>query len=396
MKVFIRSSSEAQIPNVMSMASTGDAAYGADVDQHVVVADMSVEEIATARANPALEVYDDIQFKPFDWWEREEEKARAPAPAVPDPWRTKTMADVMKHIKADDAWNSVRGDEVTIAVVDTGTDLTTRLFPRRSALDISPSFATPTQDHVGHGSMCAAIACASDEQGGRYKGVAPHANLLTARSTFQASDLYAIFQHLLREKRRGNLGKGVVVSNSYGLYTCSPPSFPKGHPYIDLVRLCVQEGMVFVFAAGNNHADGLCKHPAQDCAPNTIWSVNSIDEVITVGTVDWNESNQVAGGEHANSSRGPGQWSSGDKPDVVAPTYGEVVWGGGFRHMEWWGTSGACPQVAGLAALLLAKDPSLSPAEIKKLIRDTARPLSAAATCVGKGIIDCGAAVAHA
>ena len=28
-----------------------------------------------------------------------------------------------------------------------------------------------------------------------------------------------------------------------------------------LFRLCVAEGMVFVFAAGNNHAAGLCKHP---------------------------------------------------------------------------------------------------------------------------------------
>ena len=28
------------------------------------------------------------------------------------------------------------------------------------------------------------------------------------------------------------------------------------------------------------------------------------------------------------------------KPDVVAPTYGEVVWGNGYRVMEWWGQAG--------------------------------------------------------
>src|SRR5262249_51219167 len=145
------------------------------------------------------------------------------------------------------------------------------------------------------------------------------------------------------------------------------------------------------FAAGNNHAFGLCQHPETDDHPNTIWAVNSIDEVITVGTVDWDESNQAVGGEHANSSRGPGQWSiRQDKPDVVAPTYGEVVWGATYRRLEWWGTSGACPQVAGLAALLLSLHPALTPAQVQRLICANARPLPGKpATCVGHGIINC-------
>ena len=143
-------------------------------------------------------------------------------------------------------------------------------------------------------------------------------------------------------------------------------------------------------------AEGLCKFPAADSQPNTIWSVNSIDEVITVGTVDWNDSNQAAGGEHANSSRGPGQWSMlGNKPDLVAPTYGEVVWGGGYRRMEWWGTSGACPQVAGLAALLLEQDPTRTPAQIKEIIKQSAKHLGAPPGCVGAGLLDCRAALGH-
>jgi subtilisin family serine protease len=58
--------------------------------------------------------------------------------------------------------------------------------------------------------------------------------------------------------------------------------------------------------------------------------------------------------------------------------------------MEWWGTSGACPEVAGLAALMLAKKPGLTPAQILQAVRDSARPLTGRpANCVGAGIIDC-------
>jgi subtilisin family serine protease len=61
--------------------------------------------------------------------------------------------------------------------------------------------------------------------------------------------------------------------------------------------------------------------------------------------------------------------------------------------MEWWGTSGACPQVAGLAALILSVNPTLQPAQVGDIIRSAARPLAAAQECVGAGLIDCRAAV---
>jgi subtilisin family serine protease len=366
-------------------------------DEHVVIADLSEPEIQSLRENPQFQVFDDVQFYPASmpvprlWWEPSPDR---PFPAAPPPWAAKTQRDVMTQNRASSAWEHSTGRGVTLAIVDTGVDGALPEFVRRSPFSYAPSFSTPWEDHIGHGTMCAAIACGSSEAGGRYDGVAPGAILLSARSTLKATDLYLIYQHLLREHRKGSFGEGLVVSNSYALYACAPPSFSQGHPYLDLVRLCVQAGIVFVFAAGNNHAGGMCHFPAVDDRPNTIWAVNSIDEVITVGTVDWNGSNQVDGSEHANSSRGPGQWSTRrDKPDVVAPTYGEVAWGGGYRLMEWWGTSGACPQVAGLAALLLNRRPGMAPEAVRERIRGTARSLTAPKACVGAGIIDCAAAV---
>jgi serine protease AprX len=151
---------------------------------------------------------------------------------------------------------------------------------------------------------------------------------------------------------------------------------------------------VVVYAAGNNHYDVLCNHDPTKCSSNTIWAVNSMDEVLSVGTVNWD--NRMDTGQHANSSRGPGQWANvHKKPDCVAPTYGEIIWGSGYQVMEWWGTSGACPQVAGLAALLLSAEPRLTPAQVGDIIRQTCRDIQLPKTCAGAGLIDCEAAVAQ-
>ena len=397
MKVFIKTKHETDVPQVTKMHTRTQPVIS-NVDNKIIIADLTESEINSLREQEAFEIFEDIQFQPTiflqsgAWWEREIDK---PQVAAPPPWMSKTQADVMEHNTASTAWMTTRGRDVTIAVVDTGTDGSMSEFTNRSPHSYAPSFNNPWEDSIGHGTMCAAIACGNKTNGGRYDGVAPEAMLLTARTTLASSDLYLIYQRLLSLKRGGEFANGLVVSNSYGFYTCSPPNFPQGHPYMDLIKQCVADGIVFVFAAGNNHAAGLCNHPDSAAAPNTIWAVNGIDEVITVGTVDWDESNQQAGGEHANSSRGPGQWSTRqDKPDVVAPTYGEVAWGGNYRRMEWWGTSGACPQVAGLAALILSQDPTLTPDQVRMKIRSKARNLVGKPTnCVGSGMIDCGATV---
>ena len=95
------------------------------------------------------------------------------------------------------------------------------------------------------------------------------------------------------------------------------------------------------------------------------------------------------------SSRGPGelfgQGGAGSKPDVVAPTPkgGHVLWGPAICKIDQWGTSGACPQVAGLAALLWTAEPSLRVDELFQAIRRGARDLGHDPNCQGAGMINC-------
>jgi subtilisin family serine protease len=85
-----------------------------------------------------------------------------------------------------------------------------------------------------------------------------------------------------------------------------------------------------------------------------------------------------------------------DKPDVTAPTppNGRVVYGDEVRSLpNGWGTSGACPQVAGLAALLRGKR-AATVQEVRDAVRGTAVPLGHGPDCEGEGLIDCAAAIA--
>lgn len=388
--------------------------YSTETHETILIADLSDEQRQAAERNGA-KVYEDIQFyptaapaNPFEFrgpnWAYWESACTAPsalallAPAEAAPWQTKTLTDVLDHIAAPKAWKKARGRGVTIGIVDTGVCSTMNEFPGWKRSPFSKSFAYsagPWADLVGHGSMCACIAAATDSSGGRYNGVAPDATLLAARSNLLATDIFKLYDWVLARKKSGDIPGPVVMSNSYGLYTCSPPpGLPQDHPYHQILLDAVQAGIVVVYAAGNNHHDVLCNHDPTKCSPNTIWTVNSMDEVLSVGTVNWN--NRMDSGQHANSSRGPGQWASTHKkPDCVAPTYGEVIWGCGYQVMEWWGTSGACPQVAGLAALLLSADPKLTPAQVGDLIRQTCRDIQLPKTCAGAGLIHCEAAVAQ-
>lgn len=309
----------------------------------------------------------------------------------------KSIEDVLDQINAPKAWERSTGKGVNIAILDSGIDGSRAEFQgRQSDLDIGSTHqGHHWSDDAGHGTMCAAVAGARKNKVARYNGVAPDATLIAARTTFETDDIFMIFEELITLKGSGRITGPLVVNNSYGRKICHPlHKLPEDHPYLEVVRLAVSSGITVVFAAGNNHREH-CNRDALSHEPNSIWGANSIDEVICVGAVDWNDSNTNPATAHSNSSRGPGQWSRNHlKPDCVAPCYGEVLWGGRYMYLPWWGTSGAAPQVSGLAALLLSLNPSMRPEEIATVIRGSCKRLSGHGYCIGNGLIDCDRAVA--
>lgn len=144
--------------------------------------------------------------------------------------------------------------------------------------------------------------------------------------------------------------------------------------------IAVSRGVVVVNSAGNE-GNGAWRY---------VIAPADGDSVIAVGAVDGN------GVLASFSSRGPTA-DGRIKPDVVAMGVGVYMAGPvhatDFRLGS--GTSFSCPLVAGVAALLLAARPYLTPAEVAEALRETADRAQSPGNDYGWGLIDAWAALLY-
>ena len=284
------------------------------------------------------------------------------------------------------AWEfGYRGNEVVVAVLDTGVDDGHEALRNKfvAGYDCSGNYginwATNPDDKNGHGTHCAGVIMGTgdpdaDESERQYMGVAPDAKLVDVKIL---SDL------------GGNLGDHLVN----GMEWCIDNRERLGIDILSIsvgdrsggddgtnanartANAAVDAGLVVVAAAGNDGPDN-----------DGFSSVAAADKVITVGAVTDRETVARNDDDIADySNRGP-RASDGDhneleelKPDVVAPgtdimscLYSARPIGILTGYQEMTGTSMACPHIAGVAALMLEAKPTLNASQIKNIIRSTA------------------------
>ncbi len=268
---------------------------------------------------------------------------------------------------------SLRGERATVAIVDTGVDPELALIDagrQRSGWSWSSQRPAWADTH-GHGTRTARIACGAD-------GVATGAQVISCRTRFRDSELALVYD-FLRTEVLPTLDGPLIVNNSFGIQSATPPTPDPYGQFEDTLAQGVEAGMFVVFSAGNYHL--LAGGRPGSCDPTSIWTYKCRADVMTVGACD------LGGAVHDISSRGPGQFpnltTSGPKPDLCAPVPDER-----------WGTSGAAPQVAGVAAIASARNPGLGAADLRRSITATLRAPGAAVDCAGAGVLDGGAAAA--
>ena len=183
-RYFVRFKEETEREMVMGSfvlaAAPESETYAAMKDPHLLIADLGPEEVESAQESGA-EVFEDVLFQVVaenpllpnrlsENWEYWAEPVLAePAPAEAAALAALTQNDVVEHVNAPQAWESTRGEGVTIAIVDTGISAVHAEFPdwKRSPHSLSFAFDDPWSDPKGHGSMCASAAGATDADGGR-------------------------------------------------------------------------------------------------------------------------------------------------------------------------------------------------------------------------------------
>ncbi|MFB7916904.1 type VII secretion-associated serine protease mycosin [Streptomyces sp. NPDC056061] len=281
------------------------------------------------------------------------------------------------------AWQTTRGKGVTVAVVDTGVDgnlpdLAGQVLPGKDMI----GFGAVRGDGswARHGTAMAGIIAGRGhgaDRGDGVLGVAPEAKILPVRVILEASDPA---RAKARESRGTALADGIRWAADHGadvinlsLGDDSESAHPE--PGEDAaIQYALRRGAVVVASSGNGGEKGdRTSYPA------------AYPGVIAVAAVD-------RYGTHAAFSTR--RWYT----TVSAPGVDIVVPAPDRQYYVEWGTSAAAAFVSGAVALVRAAHPALTPAQIKRLLTDTARstPASGRDDARGYGIVDPAAAIESA
>lgn len=269
----------------------------------------------------------------------------------------------LQRVLLDELWQDTRGEGVRVAVIDTGVDdANPQLAP---AVDASAGADTigpgdGTLDEAGHGTQVAGIIAARPAPGTGFVGLAPGATLVPVRQNdAHDSGTNATMAAAIRHAIAQRAGVINISQDTAGPLT--------GDSVLGrAVAEAVGRDIVVVASAGNGGTDGRrgVTYPA------------AFDGVLAVAASDRDN-------ERALFSQ------AGPFVDVAAPGVDIVSTVPGHGQCTDSGTSFAAPYVSGVAALMRAKYPRWTAAQIAARIEQTAeRSVNGHDDFVGWGVVD--------
>ena len=278
-------------------------------------------------------------------------------------------------INVERAWNITKGAGVKVAIYDNGIqldhpDLQTNIYGTGYDVMIGTS---PSQMYGPHGTQCAGIVGAIQNNSIGISGVAPECKLMSISKNNNTYDITS--QQIASGFDFAWRNGADIISCSWGLDYYDYPSSELDKAISDALTYGRnRKGTVIVFASGN-----------YDLLP-IPYPQNSNPLFLVVGSINPDIERAYNSGPYISDSYGTVQGSRyGDQLDVMAPGVriastswyslysqfteepdGKIV--GGLN-----GTSFACPYVAGIVALILSVRPELTVREVSNIIESTAR-----------------------
>ncbi|MEV0482264.1 type VII secretion-associated serine protease mycosin [Streptomyces sp. NPDC050508] len=279
-----------------------------------------------------------------------------------------------------EAWQTTKGKGITVAVLDTGVeadhpDLTGNVLTGKDMVGFG---AKPgDRSWARHGTAMAGIIAGhghgpGDDDG--VIGIAPEAKILPVRVILEDGDSA---RAKARTTRGNALADGIrwaadhgadVINLSLGDDSASAHPEPAED---EAVQYALKKGVAVVASAGNGGEKG--DHVSYPAAYPGVIAATAVDRFGT------------------RASFSTRRWYA----TVSAPGVNVVIADPDHKYYEGWGTSAASAFVSGAVALIKAAHPGLTPAQIKKLLEDTARnpPAGGRDDSRGFGFIDPAAAM---
>lgn len=303
--------------------------------------------------------------------------ASAATPEAPEEDPVRAAEYWLEDYGIEEAWQTTRGEGVTIAVIDTGIGKGPIEFEGAvvGGTDVSgvgtPDGRTPVGAvDANHGSWVASLAAGRGTgRGTGMIGVAPRADLLSVSVGFGAAATTS-FTDQIAEAIRWSVDNGADVINMS--LTTNVPDWDES--WDEAFLYAFEHDVVVVVAAGNRGS-----------GTTRVGAPATIPGVLTVAGVD------PKGKASVEAS------TQGITIGVSAPSEDLVGVSADGRLVLWNGTSGAAPIVAGVAALVRAAHPDLDADNVINRIIQTARQPDGSTVdhdpLYGYGLVDAGAAV---
>ncbi|MCX5016476.1 type VII secretion-associated serine protease mycosin [Streptomyces sp. NBC_00555] len=298
------------------------------------------------------------------------------APAAADTIRDRQWG--LLALRAEEAWGTTRGDGVTVAVLDTGVDdshpdLAGRVLEGHDLIGMGAGRGD--RSWARHGTAMASIIAGHGHGSGQgVLGIAPQAKILPIRVILEEGDPG---RAQARDSKGGALADGIRWAADHGAdvinLSLGDDSDSAHHEAgeDEAVQYALTKGVVVVASAGNGGESGdRVSYPAAYPGVIAVTAVDRRGKKAKFSTRNWYAT-------------------------VSAPGVDVVIADPDRSYYEGWGTSAAAAFVSGAAALVKAAHPDLSPAQIKKLLEDTASdsPAGGRDDARGHGMVDPAAAL---